>query len=202
MHISCRICRRLGTSVCGRDKCAFRRKPYPPGIHGKGKRKRREVSEYARQLREKQIVRFSYALSEKQFRGYVTRALAGHSGDVVHKLIESLETRLDNVVLRLGFARTRALARQLVSHGHITVNGRRVFVPSYHVRKDQVIAIALPSQSKNVFRDLDITLKKYQPPPWLALHPDKREGVVGALQKVDDIVRLYNIKSIIEFYSR
>jgi len=104
--------------------------------------------------------------------------------------------------MRLGFAKTRSLARQIASHGHITVNGRRVFVPSYHVRRGQVIAIAAQSQGKGVFRDLEITLKKYQSPSWLELNPDKREGTIISLPKVEDIVRLYDIKSIIEFYSR
>src|SRR3989344_1765797 len=123
MRISCRICRRIGASVCGREKCTFRRKPYPPGIHGRGKKKRREVSEYARQLREKQVVRHSYGISETQFRNYVGKALSGHGGDVTKKLIEFLEMRLDNVVMRLGFAKARSLARQIASHGHITGNG-------------------------------------------------------------------------------
>ena len=202
MRISCRICRRIGASVCGREKCAFRRKPYPPGIHGRGKRRRREISEYARQLREKQIVRHSYGLSESQFRGYVTKALAGHGGDVIQKLIGSLELRLDNVVWRLGFARTRSVARQLVAHGHISVNGRRVFVPSYRTRPGSVVAITTQSQGKGVFRDLEITLKKHQPPSWLSLVPEKREGTITSLPKVEDMVRLYDVKSIIEFYSR
>lgn len=202
MHISCKICRRIGASVCGRDKCAFRRKPYPPGIHGRNKRRRKEVSEFSRQLREKQIVRHSYGVSESQFRGYVTRALAGHGGDVIKKLIESLEFRLDNVVCRLGFAKSRSLARQIVAHGHILVNGRRVFVPSYRTRPGQKISIAPQSQQKGMFRDLEITLKKHQPPAWLSLVPESREGDILSLPKVEDVVRLYDIKSIIEFYSR
>jgi len=192
----------MGASVCGREKCAFRRKPYPPGIHGRGKRRRREVSEYARQLREKQIVRHSYGLSESQFRGYVTKALSGHGGDVIQKLIASLELRLDNVVYRIGFARARSVARQIVAHGHITVNGRRVFVPSYRTRPGHVIAIAAKSQGKGVFRDLEITLKKHQTLSWLSLVSEKREGTIMSLPKVEDMVRLYDIKSIIEYYSR
>lgn len=202
MRISCKICRRVGASVCGREKCAFRKKPYAPGIHGRNKKKRREGSEYGKQLREKQVMRFSYGISERQFRLYVTRALAGHRGDVTKKLIEFLEMRLDNIVLRLGFARSRALARQLVAHGHVTVDGRRVFTPSYRVRVGQKIAIRPVSQSKGVFRDLEITLKKHQTPNWLSLIPESREGDIISLPKVEEMVRLYDIKSIIEYYSR
>ncbi len=130
------------------------------------------------------------------------KALASHSGDVTKRLIESLELRLDNVVVRLDFARPRSVARQVVAHGQITVNGRRVFVPSHHVRPGTTIAIAQASQGKGVFRDLEITLPKYQQPTWLTLNPAKREGEVISLPKVEDMVRLYDIKSIIEFYSR
>jgi small subunit ribosomal protein S4 len=202
MRISCKICRRVGASVCGREKCAFRRKPYAPGIHGRTKKRRREGSEFSEQLRDKQVVRFSYGISESQFSAYVMKSLAGHKGDVVGRLIGFLELRLDNVVYRLGFAPSRSLARQLVSHGHITVNGRKVFVPSYQVRRGQTVAIAPRSQAKNVFQNLDITLKKQQTPSWLSLVPEKREGVVADLPKVEDVVRSYNIKSIIEYYSR
>ncbi|MBI4121560.1 MAG: 30S ribosomal protein S4 [Candidatus Ryanbacteria bacterium] len=192
----------MGASLCGREKCAFRRKPYPPGIHGRSRGRRREVSEFARQLRAKQIVRFSYGVSESQFKNYVSRALAGSGADVTKKLVDALELRLDSVVLRLGFVRTRSLARQVVSHGHITVNGRRAFTPSYQTKVGQVIAIHPQSQGKGVFRDLEITLKKVETPPWLSLVPEKREGTVKSLPKVEDMVRLYDFKSIIEYYSR
>ncbi|KKU53004.1 MAG: 30S ribosomal protein S4 A [Parcubacteria group bacterium GW2011_GWA2_47_10b] len=202
MRVSCKTCRRFNISVCGREKCALRRKPYPPGIHGRDKRRRREGTEYSKQLHEKQVVRFSYGLSEGQFRGYVKRALAGHGGDVIKKLVESLEMRLDNIVYRLGFAPTRAMARQLVAHGHFSVDDKRVFVPSYKVRVGQKISICERSQAKGTFTNLDITLKKQQTPQWLSLDPAKREGMVGALPNIEDMVRLFNIKSIIEYYSR
>ncbi|MDA1334598.1 MAG: 30S ribosomal protein S4 [bacterium] len=202
MRISCKKCRRLGTTVCGREKCAIRRKPYPPGMQGKNRRRRRDVSEFAKQLREKQVVRHSYGISERQFRGYVTKALAGHGGDVAKKLTESLEMRLDNVVFRLGFASSRSGARQLVAHGHISVNGRKVHTPSYKVKEGQSIIVNENSRSKGVFKNQDIVLKKHETPPWLLLEPAKWEGNVTSLPKVEDMVRLYNIKSIIEYYSR
>jgi len=189
-------------SVCGRVQCALRRKPYAPGSHGRGQKRRREVSEYAKQLREKQIVRFLYGISEHQFRAYVTKALASHSGDVVKSVIEALETRLDNVVFRLGFAPTRRAARQLVSHGHIAVGKRRVFVPSYRVRTGEVITIIEKSRPKGAFTNLDITLKNQEVPVWLKLDPEKRTGSVATLPVAEDVVRLYDIKSIVEYYSR
>ncbi len=203
----CKICRRQGEKLflkgerCYSPKCAVLRKPYPPGVHG-NKKRRRGGSEFAAQLHEKQKVRFLYGVSERQFRNYVERAQGGHSGDVVQKLVQSLEQRLDNVVFRLGFAVSRSIARQLVGHGHIAVDGRKVFVPSYRVRPGQKISITPGSESKGVFQNLDITLKKHMPPDWLSLVPESKEGTVASLPKVEDVVRIYNIKSIIEYYSR
>jgi small subunit ribosomal protein S4 len=203
MKVTCKRCRRLNISVCGRDKCAIKRKPYPPGAQGKNRRRRRrDVSDYARQLREKQVVRFSYGVSEKQFRAYVTKALASHSGDVIKKLVESLEMRLDNIVFRLGFAPTRAAARQMVAHGHIAVNGRRSFVPSQKVKVGQKITIVVGSNSKGMFSNLDLKLKKHETPDWMNLEPANRAGDIGSLPSGEDVVRLYDIKSIIEYYSR
>lgn len=203
----CKICRRQGEKLflkgerCYSAKCAIVRKPYAPGIHG-NKKRRRGLSEYGQQLQEKQRVRFLYGVSESQFRGYVEKALASHSGDAIHKLLEQLESRLDNVVFRLGFSVSRSVARQLVSHGHILVNGKRVRVPSYHVRQGNIITIAPVSQTNGAFRNLDTTLKKYTPPEWLMVVPESREGSITSLPKVDDMVRSHNIKSIIEYYSR
>ena len=203
----CKICRRQGEKLflkgdrCFSPKCAIVRKPYPPGIHG-NKKRRRGLSEYGQQLQEKQRVRFLYGVSESQFRNYVEKALASHSGDAIHTLLGELESRLDNVVFRLGFAVSRSVAHPLVSHGHIFVNGKRVRVPSFHVRTGDKVTIGQGSQAKGVFRNLDIVLKKYTPPEWLALVPESREGSVVSLPKVDDVVRSHNIKSIIEYYSR
>jgi len=203
----CKICRRRGEKLflkgerCYSPKCAVIRKPYPPGVHG-NKKRRRGGSEFSMQLGEKQKVRFLYGVSERQFRNYVERALGGHSGDVVQKLVESLELRLDNVVFRLGLAVSRSIARQLISHGHITVDNKRVFVPSYRVHNGQKIGVFVGSESKGAFQNLDITLKKHTPPSWLSLVPETREGRVESLPKVEDVVRIYNIKSIIEYYSR
>lgn len=204
----CKTCRRQGEKLflkgerCYSQKCAIIRKPYAPGIHGNKKRSRREGSEFGVQLREKQKVRFTYGVSEKQFSSYVEKALSSHGGDVMRSLIESLEFRLDNVVFRLGFAVSRSIARQMIAHGHITVNGKKVFTPSYRTRQGHVIGVAAGSETKGMFQNLDITLKKHQAPSWLSLVPEKREGTIVTLPKVEDVVRLYNIRSIIEYYSR
>ena len=200
-RVSCKICRRLGVSVCGRDKCAFKRKPYAPGVHGKGTKRRRNVSEYGSQLREKQKLKFMYGLRERQFRNYVKEA-AKRSGNTADNLLAILESRLDSTVFRLGLAHGRAMAKQIVSHGHIMVNGRRVTVPSLRVRKEDKIIIRPQSVSKGIFKDLDISLKKYIAPPSLALDKEKKEGtVLGRAADVDSAVGL-NMNSIIEFYSR
>lgn len=204
----CKRCRREGEKLflkgerCYSQKCAVVRKPYPPGIHGQKKRGRREKSEFSRQLHEKQKMRFSYGISESQFSSYVENALSSHTGDVVKKLTESLEMRLDNVVFRLGFAMSRSIASQMVSHGHILVNGKKVFTPSYQTRVGSIISIAPTSRSKGMFPNLEITLKKHQTPSWISLVPEKYEGTITSLPKVEDMVRLYDVKSIIEYYSR
>ena len=133
--------RRLGVDLVGGDK-AFERRPYPPGMHGRGRPKE---SEYLLQLREKQKARRYYGLLEKQFRAYYEKA-SRRSGVTGEELLRMLETRLDNVVYRLGFAASRAQARQLVRHGHFHVNGRRVNIPSYQVRPDDIVTVP-PSSS-------------------------------------------------------
>ncbi len=205
----CKICRRQGEKLflkgerCYSAKCAMIRKPYAPGIHGKGGTKRRkEVSEFSRQLHEKQRVRLLYSISERQFSNYVSKALAGHGGDVIQKFVSALELRLDNTVFRLGFAVSRSVARQIISHGHITVDGKKVFVPSYRLKVGQRIGMAQHSVSSGVFKDVELLLKKHETSPWLLFVPEKHEGTVNSLPKVEDMVRLYDVKSIMEYYSR
>ncbi|MBI4059457.1 30S ribosomal protein S4 [Candidatus Giovannonibacteria bacterium] len=204
MRISCKICRRLGLSVCGREKCAFKRKPYPPGVHGRSRRRggRGGGSEYGVQLREKQKLKFMYGLRETQFKNYVLEA--ERLGEARVKLMQILESRLDNTVFRLGLAPSRIMARQLVSHGHIMVNGRKVSIPSFRTKKNDVISVRPQSSSKGMFRDLEMYLKKYQTPPWLALDKDKREGkVLGSADIADPALEQnINLGAIVEFYSR
>lgn len=204
MRISCKICRRLGRSVCGREKCAFRRKPYPPGVHGRTRvRGRGSATEYGSQLREKQKLKFLYGLRETQFKNYVRQA-ERVKGEITQELLRILETRLDSIVFRLGFAQTCSAARQLITHGHVMVNGRRVSFPSFRVKQGDSVKIRPQSSGKGMFRDLELFLKKYNPPPWLALDRENREGkLLGQVDAADPSLPAdINLSAIVEFYSR
>ena len=204
MRISCKICRRLGISICGREKCAFKRKPYAPGEHGRTRKFSRASSEFGAQLKEKQKLKFLYNLRERQFRNYIREA-EKRTGDSGENLMKFLESRLDNTVYRLGFSQTRTQARQAVVDGHFMVNGKRVNIPSFRVKKNDKITIKQQSLSKGIFRDLDAYLKKYVPPVWLELDKGKKEGIVLGSPATEDNLLLgsnINLKAIIEFYSR
>ena len=191
-------------SVCGREKCDFKRKPYPPGIHGRaGGKKRRNSSEYGSQLKEKQRLKFSYGLREKQFANYIRSAIKQKAMNTVEAVFNFLESRLDNVVYRLGFASTRASARQLVGHGHIFVNGKKVSIPSYKTKVGDEISIRTQSSQKGVFKDLDVKIKKHEAPAWIALDREKRAGkIVSIPGGSDDLFSTFNINPIVEYYSR
>jgi small subunit ribosomal protein S4 len=167
-----RICRRVGAPVCGRPNCASNKRPYPPGQHGQG---RRRLSEYHLRLLEKQKLRAMYGITETQFRRYFNEANR-HKGVTGTELLRLLDTRLDAVVLRLGFAQTMRQARQLVSHGHFTVNDRRVNVPSYHVREGSVVAATPAARNFLSIREaMEVT-----PEPPVYLERDK-DAVTGRL---------------------
>lgn len=187
-------------SVCGREKCAFKRKPYPPGIHGKSFR--RGLSEFGTELRDKQKVKFLYGLRERQFKNYVLSAVSQHATPAGEAIVRNLELRLDNVVYRLGFAPTRAAARQTVNHGHILVNGRRVNIPSYKVKVGNEVKLRPGSAGKGAFLNLALTIKKYAPPEWLEEDKNAFSGRVVSAPPADDLIRSYNLNSIVEYYSR
>jgi len=197
----CKQCRREGQKLflkgerCLTDKCGVDRRSYPPGEHGRGRAKQ---SEYRVQLREKQKARRYYGVLEKQFRNYYAKASRqpGVTGD---NLLRMLETRLDNVIVRLGFAASRRQARQLVRHGHWTVNGRRVDIPSYQVRPNDIVAIKAGSDSQPVVRQA--TELTSVVPPWLQAdhdgltakmlrHPERKE--ISAPVQEQLIVELYS----------
>src|SRR5881396_2261526 len=168
----CKQCRREGVKLflkgerCLTDKCGVERRSYPPGEHGRGRAKQ---SEYRLQLREKQKARRYYGVLERQFRTYYDKA-SRQSGVTGENLLRLLETRLDNVLVRLGFAASRRQARQLILHGHWTINGRRVDVPSYQVRPDDVISIRHSSAAADVVRSA--TELTAVVPPWLQADHD------------------------------
>ena len=163
--------------------------------------RRRKESEYGLQLREKQKAKFIYGVLEKQFRSYFKRAkaLEGVTGE---NLLTILETRLDNVVFRLGFARTRKEARQTVTHGHITVNGRRVDVPSYRVRPGDLVAVAPKAKDMLVIKSALVSNERVSVPAWLEVDIEKLQGSVLALPKRDQIDLDINEQLIVELYSK
>ncbi len=198
----CRICRREGLKLflkgerCLTEKCAIERRSYPPGEHGRGRIKQ---SEYLLQLREKQKARRFYGLLENQFRTYYEKAnkQGGITGD---NLLRMLETRLDNVVYRLGFAASRAQARQLVRHGHFSVNGRRVNIPSYQVKPDDVVALKTGSGAEGIVRDAtDLTAAVA---PWLQADHDGLSGTVLKWPERAEIDTPVSEQLIVELYSK
>ncbi|MFZ2489213.1 MAG: 30S ribosomal protein S4 [Anaerolineae bacterium] len=203
----CRMCRREGQKLylkgdrCLTPKCAFERRGYVPGMHSKKNQFKRNQSDYSLQLREKQKVKRIYGVMERQFRRYFRYALRTQ-GLTGATLLTVLESRLDNVVYRLGLAQSRAQARQLVRHGHITVNGRKTNVPSYLVRVNDAIAIRPESRSREYFRTVGDILGERPVPAWLSMDKDALSARVLSRPTRDDIDIPVNEQLIVEFYSR
>ncbi len=201
---SCRLCRREGMELflkgerCYTDKCGLKRRTYPPGQHGQGRIK---VSDYGVQLREKQKVRRIYGILENQFRGYFEMAdrMKGVTGE---NLLFILEKRLDNVAYRLGFAASRDEARQLVRHGHFTLNGRKVNIPSIQVKAGDVLQLREKSRKiAAVSESLEGVVRRGMP-QWLELEKDAFKGVVKALPVREDITMPIQEQLIVELYSK
>ncbi|MEE8131574.1 MAG: 30S ribosomal protein S4 [Candidatus Paceibacterota bacterium] len=183
---------------CNSPKCAMIRRPYRPGAHGKARR--RALSEYGQQLLEKQRIRVSYGLKEAQMRGIFKSALSKTGAAVGEIIIKSLEQRLDNVIFRLGFTTSRVIARQLVSHGHFFVNGKKVTIPSFRVKPKDVISIKPSSKNLLIFKDLPNIIKKYEAPDWLVIDKGELEGLVVSLPK--DVEIPFDINLVVDYYSR
>jgi len=198
----CKQCRREGQKLflkgerCMTEKCGVERRSYPPGEHGRG---RVRASEYRNQLREKQKARRFYQVLEKQFRNYYEKA-AGQEGVTGDNLLRMLERRLDNVLVRLGFAASRRQARQLVNHGHWLVNGRRVDIASYQVRPDDVITIKPESGAADVVRQA--TELTAAVPPWLQADHDALTAKVLRLPDRSEIITPIQEQLIVELYSK
>ena len=205
----CKLCRREGEKLylkgarCLSPKCAVERRSYPPGQHGRDAQFRRgRGSDYALQLREKQKARRIYGVLERQFRRYFREALQ-RPGLTGSNLLSILETRLDNVVYRLGWADSRNHARQLVQHGHIAVNGRRTNVPSYLVRPGEEITIREGSRSRTYFKELAAYVADRPPAPeWLGVNMGEVKGTIIRLPERRDIDIPMNEQLIVEYYSR
>lgn len=200
----CRLCRREGMKLylkgdrCYSDKCAMQTKAYAPGQHGQSRKK---VSEYGTQLREKQKVRRIYGIQENQFRTYFEKA-ERQKGVTGENLLRLLELRLDNVVFRLGMASSRVDARQLVRHGHYTVDGRKVNIPSFLVKTGQVIAVAEKSRKSPKFEEVAAAIAHRNAPQWLEQDKENLSGKVIALPTREDIDLPINEQLIVELYSR
>lgn len=203
----CKLCRREGEKLflkgerCFSPKCAFERRSYAPGAHGRQAQFRRKESDYALQLRAKQKARRVYGVYERQFRRYFREAQR-RKGLTGVNLLALLETRLDNVVYRLGFASSRAQARQLVQHGHFDVNGRKTNIPSYLVKPGDVITIRDTSRGNAYFSGVSEILDQGQVPAWLSLDLANLAGKVVDLPSRDDVDITLNEQLIVEFYSR
>lgn len=181
-------------------KSAMVKKPYKPGQHGNSrKRGTRALSDFGLQLKEKQKMKISYGLNEKQLVGIFKKAIKGKTNTREH-LINLLERRLDNVIFRLGFAPSRIVGRKIIIDGHITVNGRKVTHPNFEVKTKDVISLNSSSKEKNIFKNLKEKLEKYDAPVWLVVDPSKLEGRVGS--SPTDVDLPFDVNLITEFYSK
>ncbi len=198
------MCRREGEKLflkgerCHTSKCAIVKRSYVPGMHGIKRQPR--LSEYGQQLRAKQKAKRIYGVMEKQFVNYYKKALA--QADSATDLKRLLERRFDNVIYRLGYANSRAQARQMVSHDHFMLNGKRMNIPSYQVKTGDVITIREQSKKTPLFRDLNEKLKQKQLPSWLTLNAEQLEGKVVSMPQADDLEESVQADQIIEYYSR
>lgn len=201
----CKLCRREGDKLmlkgerCGTAKCAIVKRNYPPGIHGSKGRSRQ--SGYSMQLREKQKAKKIYNIMEKQFSLNFAKAIK-QKGEAGENLMKLLETRLDNVIYRLGFAKSRAQARVLTNHGHFTINGSKVNIPSFIVKTGDIIKIKKSSATSKQFANLNENLKKIEIPGWLNLDVKDLSAKVLHQPSKENFEQKINSQMIVEFYSK
>ncbi|ACM23196.1 MULTISPECIES: 30S ribosomal protein S4 [Thermotoga] len=201
----CRLCRREGMKLylkgerCYTDKCAFDRRPYAPGQHGQ---RRSKLTQYGIQLRAKQTVKRIYGILERQFERYVEKAMK-RAGDTRENLIQLLEARLDNVVYRMGFAINRRQARQLVNHGHFLVNGKKVDIPSYLLRPNDVVEVREKSRDIEVIKKAIEFNRERNTVPWIEVDFDNYKGTFLRYPRLEEVTDLpVDLQTVIEFYSR
>lgn len=201
----CKQCRRIGEKLmlkgerCMSAKCAIVKRNYPPGVHGSKGKKR--LSGYGEQLQEKQKAKKIYNLMEKQFKLTFEKAKR-MKGDVGENFIKMLETRLDNVIFRMGFAESRGKARAIISHGHFTVNGVKVDIPSFQVKKGDVIKISKTTMSSKLFTNLKEKIKTYEAPGWIYNDKEELSGKILHAPAMTDVNSNINVHMVVEFYSR
>lgn len=200
----CRLCRREGQKLflkgerCITDKCSYERREYGPGMHGQ---RRAKFSEYGTQLREKQKVKRVYGMTEKPFRNLFGKA-SKERGITSDTFFTKLEKRLDSVIFRMGFARTRQEAKQVVRHNHVLVNGKRLNIPSASVRVGDIISLAEKSKNKTLFESADLLYQKKPTLAWMEVDQKKKEGKVIAEPTRDDIGLAVKERLIVELYSK
>lgn len=203
---TCKQCRREGSKLflkgdkCDSSKCPMVSRNYPPGMHGQSKGRPR-LTVYGAQLRQKQSAKRIYNLMESQFRNYYDKAY-NQKGDTGENLLRLLELRLDNIIYRVGFLKSRRLSRQAVSHGLFMVNGKKVNVPSFKVKVNDVISVNPKYKDNVLFTDLAKRLAKSDLPQWLGTNPDELSGTVLAIPNKEDLTPIFDVKMIVEFYSR
>ncbi len=201
----CKICRRAGEKLflraerCYTSKCALVKRKYPPGMHGVKMAAR--LTSYGTQLREKQKAKQIYGISERQFRNYFRNA-SKKKGDTSEFLLQLLESRLDNVIYKFGFAKSRGQARQVISHGHVLVNNKKVTIPSFQVKPKDIVALGEKSLKLPLFADLPKILAKHELPNWLSFDIKKFEGRILNKPTKEELKVPFDIKMIVEFYSR
>jgi small subunit ribosomal protein S4 len=194
-----KICRRLGPGVY--DKCQTPKFSSASGkFAGPNSKRPKALSEYGTQLIEKQKIRFSYGITERQLSNYVKKASEAKGSHTAEKFYEQLESRLDNAVYRMGLAGSRRAARQMVSHGHFMVNGHKVTIPSYQVSPGDAVKIREGSKIKKIFTGLAERLKDYNPPSWVTFDAEKMEGKI--LEKPKNAETFLDLNVVLEFYSR
>jgi len=203
----CKICRRFGEKLflkgerCNSVKCAIVKRPYPPGQ--KAKKRRGSLSEYAKELREKQKLRNWYNLSEYQFRNYVKDVLAKRdTEDAGTALLKKLESRFDNVVFHTGLATSRPQARQMISHGFFMINGRKVNIPSYVIKKGDKVGLHPKTSKKSAIGDIAKIFKNAKPPSWIKLDDKKMEVDIIGQPSLEEMTAPAEMSSIFEYYSK
>jgi len=204
---SCKLCRREGAKLfikgarCNSDKCAFERRPFIPGDHGSGKGFRKRLSDYGVHLRAKQKVRRIYGILERQFRKYFQMA-AKKSGITGENLLQLLETRLDNVVYKMGFAPSRKSARQIIRHGHVIVDGRKVNIPSFQVKPDNEIVIKEGSRMMNLIQESIEASTEVEAIEWFQVEKDNFTGKILSIPTREQIQLDVDERLIVEYYSK
>lgn len=205
MNDKCKLCRRHGVKLflkgerCFTAKCAIVKRNFPPGMHGaEGSKK---LTDYGKQLKEKQSAKRLYGLREKQFVNYVVKAM-NKKENTADMIVRLLECRLDNVVYRLGFVKSRAAARQLVSHGFIFVNEKKVDIPSYQVNPKDIVSLSPVKTNKKIMEQITERIKSVEVPSWLHFEKDKLQAKVLEFPKLKESERGFDVKAVIEYYSR